>query len=84
MSRSWDEEKANLAAQIDALKRDARQLAVRRKRGGGSGGLDRSSDAGGSDASTQELITELREELNHVEEEKVGRRGILGCTQECQ
>ena len=64
--RSWEEEKANLAAQIDGLKRELKGLPGRRTRSSAGGFGHATSDE--EDAN----LRELREELDRAKENEVG------------
>ncbi len=65
MCRSWEEEKANLSAQIDALKRELKGLPGRRTRSTAG-----NSFAVGSDDEDSGIL-ELREELDKAKENEV-------------
>lgn len=71
--RSWEDEKASLMAQIEALKRDLKAGGGR-----GKGGDWDSGNAGGGGASSSDA-DKLRRELNDAREKEVGVCGRM-CT----
>lgn len=65
--RSWEEERATLQAQIEALKRGE----------GKSPGRRRTNAAGdGDDSDEDDELQELREQLNEAREKEVGLQGV--------